>query len=228
MPERARWLRDRCRHRQHQPRLGVAPDAAQLRRRHRSGQLRAQPAGGEVRDPVRGRRRQQRPVHRQHARGSGIGRAGAERGGSAKDWDVNHDDTLSGDTCAGWRHPRSSSFGDNDCRPGWAPAAVDLVVLVARPLGRPLAATRPRRAGLQHRLRPVGDRLRAARKRPQPGTPRATRSTRPPRAPRWRRRPPREAPLSCSRPTGSGTAATPAALGRRRAKAPATRSCARR
>lgn len=37
---------------------------------------------------------------------------------SAKDWDVNHDDTLSGDTCAGWRHPPSSSFGNNDCSAG--------------------------------------------------------------------------------------------------------------
>lgn len=37
---------------------------------------------------------------------------------AAKDYDVNHDDTLSGDTCAGWRHPRSSSFTDNDCRAG--------------------------------------------------------------------------------------------------------------
>jgi subtilisin family serine protease len=37
---------------------------------------------------------------------------------SAKDWDVNHDDTLSGDTCAGWRHPRSSSLGDNNCHTG--------------------------------------------------------------------------------------------------------------
>jgi subtilisin family serine protease len=37
---------------------------------------------------------------------------------AAKDWDVNHDDTLSGDTCAGWRHPPSSSISDNDCSAG--------------------------------------------------------------------------------------------------------------
>jgi subtilisin family serine protease len=37
---------------------------------------------------------------------------------AAKDYDVNHDDTLSGDTCAGWRHPPGSSFGDNDCNAG--------------------------------------------------------------------------------------------------------------
>ena len=36
-------------------------------------------------------------------------------GGSAKDWDVNHDDTLSGDTCAGYQHPVSAS---NDCSAG--------------------------------------------------------------------------------------------------------------
>lgn len=34
---------------------------------------------------------------------------------SAKDWDVNHDDTLSGDTCAGYQHPPS---GANDCSAG--------------------------------------------------------------------------------------------------------------
>ncbi len=37
---------------------------------------------------------------------------------AAKDHDVNHDDTLSGDTCAGWRHPRSGSVSDNDCSAG--------------------------------------------------------------------------------------------------------------
>jgi uncharacterized repeat protein (TIGR01451 family) len=37
---------------------------------------------------------------------------------AAKDYDVNHDDTLSGDTCAGWRHPPGTSFGDNDCNAG--------------------------------------------------------------------------------------------------------------
>ena len=37
---------------------------------------------------------------------------------TAKDWDLNHDDTQSGDTCAGWRHPRSPSVSDNDCRAG--------------------------------------------------------------------------------------------------------------
>ena len=39
-------------------------------------------------------------------------------GAAAKDWDVNHDATRSGDTCAGWRHPRSPSAADNDCRAG--------------------------------------------------------------------------------------------------------------
>src|SRR5204862_3372076 len=37
---------------------------------------------------------------------------------TAKDWDVNHDDTQSGDTCAGWRHPASPSGANNDCGGG--------------------------------------------------------------------------------------------------------------
>ena len=37
---------------------------------------------------------------------------------TAKDYDLNHDDTYAGDTCAGWRHPRSTSQGDNDCSAG--------------------------------------------------------------------------------------------------------------
>lgn len=35
---------------------------------------------------------------------------------TAKDYDLNHDDTLSGDTCAGWRHPPSAAT--NDCSAG--------------------------------------------------------------------------------------------------------------
>ena len=34
---------------------------------------------------------------------------------AAKDWDVNNDDTLSGDTCAGYQHPPSAG---NDCSAG--------------------------------------------------------------------------------------------------------------
>lgn len=37
---------------------------------------------------------------------------------AAKDHDVNHDDTLSGETCAGWRHPNAGSPSDNDCSAG--------------------------------------------------------------------------------------------------------------
>ncbi len=46
-------------------------------------------------------------------------------GAAAKDWDVNHDDTASGDTCAGWRHPFSPPK-DNSCAsgPGDQPASV--------------------------------------------------------------------------------------------------------
>lgn len=35
---------------------------------------------------------------------------------TAKDWDVNRDDTASGDTCAGWRHPGGPAT--NDCSAG--------------------------------------------------------------------------------------------------------------
>jgi subtilisin family serine protease len=38
-------------------------------------------------------------------------------GATAKDYDVNHDDTYSGDSCAGWRHPYSPPE-DNDCKNG--------------------------------------------------------------------------------------------------------------
>lgn len=37
---------------------------------------------------------------------------------TAKDYDLNHDDTYAGDTCAGWRHPHSTSLSDNDCSAG--------------------------------------------------------------------------------------------------------------
>ena len=38
---------------------------------------------------------------------------------AAKDYDLNHDDTYSGDTCAGWQHPPSKrSAFDNDCSGG--------------------------------------------------------------------------------------------------------------
>ena len=37
---------------------------------------------------------------------------------AAKDWDLNHDDTASGDTCSGWQHPRGTSQSDNDCTAG--------------------------------------------------------------------------------------------------------------
>jgi subtilisin family serine protease len=38
-------------------------------------------------------------------------------GATAKDYDVNHDDTYSGDSCAGWKHPYSYPE-DNDCKAG--------------------------------------------------------------------------------------------------------------
>jgi subtilisin family serine protease len=36
---------------------------------------------------------------------------------AAKDYDLNHDDTLSGDTCAGWQHPPATNE-DDDCSGG--------------------------------------------------------------------------------------------------------------
>lgn len=39
-------------------------------------------------------------------------------GATSKDWDLNHDNTLSGDTCSGWQHPRSDAPADNTCREG--------------------------------------------------------------------------------------------------------------
>jgi subtilisin family serine protease len=36
---------------------------------------------------------------------------------AAKDYDVNHDDTLSGDTCSGWQHPPTAT-GADDCSGG--------------------------------------------------------------------------------------------------------------
>ena len=37
---------------------------------------------------------------------------------AAKDWDLNHDDTASGDTCSGWLHPRDTTASDNTCAAG--------------------------------------------------------------------------------------------------------------
>jgi subtilisin family serine protease len=37
---------------------------------------------------------------------------------AAKDYDLNHDDTLSGDTCSGYMHPPSPAPANNDCRNG--------------------------------------------------------------------------------------------------------------
>ena len=36
---------------------------------------------------------------------------------AAKDYDLNHDDTMSGDTCAGWQHPPATNE-DDDCSGG--------------------------------------------------------------------------------------------------------------
>jgi subtilisin family serine protease len=39
-------------------------------------------------------------------------------GAASKDWDLNHDDTASGDTCSGWQHPPSGTASDNACTGG--------------------------------------------------------------------------------------------------------------
>jgi subtilisin family serine protease len=45
---------------------------------------------------------------------------------AAKDYDLNHDDTLSGDTCSGYMHPPSPAPANNDCRNGvgWQPSSI--------------------------------------------------------------------------------------------------------
>jgi subtilisin family serine protease len=48
-------------------------------------------------------------------------------GATAKDWDLNHDDTYSGDNCAGYQHPSDPpSFADNTCDqgPGTQPSSL--------------------------------------------------------------------------------------------------------
>ena len=52
-------------------------------------------------------------------------------GATAKDWDVNHDDTYSGDSCAGWRHPFSPPE-DNDCKAGIGDQPPSLASLSSR------------------------------------------------------------------------------------------------
>jgi subtilisin family serine protease len=48
-------------------------------------------------------------------------------GAAAKDWDLNHDDTYSGDPCAGYQHPSNPpAFADNTCDqgPGTQPSSL--------------------------------------------------------------------------------------------------------
>ena len=85
----------------------------------------AEPARRAVRHALRRGRRQQRPLRGQRARGAGLGVAGAPVGATAKDYDVNHDDTLSGDPCAGWsQHPSPGRARAPVCRHAARPAAV--------------------------------------------------------------------------------------------------------
>jgi subtilisin family serine protease len=52
-------------------------------------------------------------------------------GATAKDYDVNHDDTYSGDTCAGWLHPFSGGL-DNTCAAGVGTQPPSLASLSSR------------------------------------------------------------------------------------------------
>jgi len=52
-------------------------------------------------------------------------------GATAKDYDVNHDDTYSGDTCAGWLHPFSGGK-DNTCAAGAGTQPSSLASLSSR------------------------------------------------------------------------------------------------
>ena len=121
--------------------------------------LDAEPAGGPLRDAVRGCGRQQRPVHRQpSSRRPGSAAQALSVGAAAKDYDLNHDDTLSGDTCAGYQHPstRPPSPTTTCDRARARSRRRSSSLLVARPVGRPLAAAghRARRATTSSRRRP--------------------------------------------------------------------------
>jgi hypothetical protein len=52
-------------------------------------------------------------------------------GATAKDWDLNHDDTYSGDNCAGYIHP-GPGFADNTCDDGPGTQASSLSSLSSR------------------------------------------------------------------------------------------------
>ena len=54
-------------------------------------------------------------------------------GATAKDWDLNHDDTYSGDTCAGYQHPSTpADFFDNECDQGFGTQPSSLSSLSSR------------------------------------------------------------------------------------------------
>ncbi|MEX0710454.1 MAG: S8 family serine peptidase [Chloroflexota bacterium] len=52
---------------------------------------------------------------------------------TAKDWDLNHDETYSGDTCAGYQHPSTPpDFFDNECDQGFGTQPSSLSSLSSR------------------------------------------------------------------------------------------------
>ena len=136
---------------------------------------------------------------------------------------------ASGDTCSGYQHPPPSAAA-NDCRggPGDA-AAVARAALVARPVGRPLAAAGRRRARL-HIVSAAGCRAGPPSTATTSTATRAPiRSTRRRPARRWRRRRRPVAPRSSSQayraalrllPSGASGIAGPAGAGRTRSSGP--------
>ncbi len=226
-------LRGRRPDREHEPRLrGAAARGSTPSSDVDLVELRRSTISPSIRDAVRGGRRQQRSVHRQRARGAGLGVAGAQRrshGQGLRRQSRRH---------ALRRHVRRLAHTPGAAgRPATCsarrrrPAASLVVVLLARPVRRRLAAPGPRRARLQHRLGAGRDRDRARRQRPEPPARAPTRCTRPRRAPRWRRRPRPGARRSSSRPTAPryggaspfGASGIAGLAARRR-----TRSCGRR
>ena len=218
-------VRDRRARREHEHRLRLASRAPQHRLRHRPRQRHAEPARGSLRDALRRRGREQRPVPRQHPRVAGRGGAGAQRRRLREGLR---------------REPRRHALRRRVRR---LPAGRERLlapaparsrrrcqrVLLARPGGRRLAQAGRDGAGLQHRLRADahGDGNRAGR--PQPEHAHRSAVCDGQRDVDGDARHRRVAPRSCSRRTATGTGrCRPARRGSRGSPHPPTRSSAPR